>query len=162
MVSVTFISRIWKGRYIVSVFLAFLCLGAGGWRLMHQWHYYDKTKVTPYLSMLKEPLKSVRLQSYMDGGSVGIELTSADGQIVQCVVPVSDTNAQMWNRVFIGSLAPKDPKARELSFPEDNKAFLIRMIQRYAVRDEVKITVLVHLRGSVMDYISGFMYSCGL
>jgi len=80
MVSVTFISRIWKGRYIVSVFLAFLCLGAGGWRLMHQWHYYDKTKVTPYLSMLKEPLKSVRLQSYMDGGSVGIELTSAEGK----------------------------------------------------------------------------------
>ena len=162
MVSATSINKPGKARYIVSVLAALLCFGAGCWAFMRQLPYYDKAKVSPSLSTLKEPLKSVRLQSYMDGGSIAIELISADGRIVQCVVPVSDRNPQVWNRVFIGSLAPNDSNARQLSFPEDNKAFLIRMIQRYAIRDETKIRVLVQLRGSAIDYISGIMYSFGL
>jgi len=159
---VKFISRHRKRRYTTYVLVALFCVGLGELVLERQRPHFKKGNVAASLSSLKEPLKSVRMQSYMDGGSVGIELISADGQIVQCVLPVSETNPPVWNRVFIGSLAPRNPEAREVAFPQDNKAFLIRMIQRYAVRDEVKITVLVQLRGSPIDYISGFVYSFGL
>jgi hypothetical protein len=117
---------------------------------------FNEKNLAAELLALKEPLSDVRINYYLDGGSFGIDLVGCDGAEVKCELPVSDRSPESWDRVRITS---GNSAAKELSSPWDNKAYLIRLIERHAPRGEDKINALVRLRGIERDHISAWLYS---
>lgn len=116
---------------------------------------FDRANVAAELLALEEPLSEVRINYYLDGGSFGIDLIGRDGAEVKCELPVSETSPTSWGRVRLTS---GESRARELSFPLDNKAYLIRLIERNAPRGEDRLNALVRLRGIERDYIAAYLY----
>lgn len=117
---------------------------------------FNEENLAAELLAVKEPLSEVRINYYLDGGSFEIDLVGCDGSEVKCELPVSDSSPASWDRVWITS---GGSRAKELSFPLDNKAYLIRLIERHAPRGEDKINALVRLRGIERDYVSAWLYS---
>jgi hypothetical protein len=131
-----------------------IVLLAAGW-IFRPSPRFNRTNIAAELLSLKEPLLDVRIDWFLDGGSFEIVLVGQDGTELKCELPVSDTPVPEWNRILVSS---GGVFVRELPFVADNKAYVIRLIERYAGRDEMKMKALIELRGIERDYISAFFY----
>jgi hypothetical protein len=97
--------------------------------------------------------------SYLDGGSISVELIRTNGQIVTCFLQVAAGSRPRWEKIYIGTNLNGKEMGRELPFPGDHRRYLITQIECFAPRDDMKILALINLRGYTRDYVSGWLYS---
>src|SRR6185295_3374497 len=91
---------------------------------------YDLSRVHPNLRALKQPYRSVQAATYLDGGSVGVEIIDNDGTKVQAAFPVSFDAPHRHDRLFIGAMHRSYTGAVEVAYTEDTKRFLVDIIAR--------------------------------
>ena len=122
---------------------------------------YSRSKVDSRLTALREPFRSVVIDYYLDGGSVGIRIADHDGQVREYALPVSDTNPRRYDKVFIGAMHLRDQgKApTEMKNCADTKNMLIQIVSRYSPRDSNKLAALCALRGLPRDYAAVWLPS---
>ena len=96
----------------------------------------QKGEIDPRLGVLKQPYQKVEREIYLDGGSVGIEITDKDGRRQQFALPVH----RMGNRVdypklYVGTMwvSPEspDPKAIAVSDPAATIKRLFEILASY-------------------------------
>jgi hypothetical protein len=91
------------------------------------------SRVHPSVGSLREPFKRVNVDYYLDGGSVGIDITDRDGVRIQLAIPIDDGpgDTRTYHRLYVGTLYYKQTNATELPFTKDTKRFLVNVIRRY-------------------------------
>jgi len=123
--------------------------------------HFNREHLDAELPAISEPLRMVRVLWYLDGGSISVELVRTNNETTTCFIPAPLKKQGGYSSVFIGTDLTGRDKGRELAFPEDHRAYLITLIDKYAPRDEMKVQVLVSLRGYPRDYISAYLYGIG-
>ena len=116
---------------------------------------YDLSRVHPSIRSLPQPYQSVTADSYLDGGSVGIEIIDRDGQKIQLAIPIHDdpSDTRTYHRLYLGARYAKNTNAIEIAFTEDTKRYLANVIGRYATGPD-RDCALIALRGSPRDYVN--------
>ncbi len=116
---------------------------------------FDLRRVHPSIRDLQKPYRSVTADYYLDGGSVGLDITDRDGRRVQLAIPVYDGpgDPQMHHRLFIGSTYVSQTRtgATEVAFTPDTKRYLADIIDRHATPGPDRDGALLALRGSPRD-----------
>jgi hypothetical protein len=113
---------------------------------------YDIERVHPRLRALSQPYQSVATRYYMDGGSIGIEITGTDGRQVQFAIPAHLGDTNRYSRVFVGAMHDRKPEAVEVAEPEQTKRMLICILKEYPHRTALDDFCLMILRRSPVDY----------
>lgn len=122
---------------------------------------YERAKVHASLQALAQPYRAVVTEYYMDGGSVGIQITDRNGRVMEYALPVSEDNPRRYEQVFFGAMWIKDRSKSpvEVKDPTETKKMLIRIIDRYSPRDANTGVALCALRGLPRDYASALAYA---
>lgn len=122
---------------------------------------YERAKVHASLQALAQPYRAVVTEYYMDGGSVGIQITDRNGRVMEYALPVSEDNPRRYEQVFFGAMWIKDRSKSpvEVKDPTETKKMLIRIIDRYSPRDANTGAALCALRGLPRDYASALAYA---
>jgi hypothetical protein len=119
---------------------------------------YDRSQVHPSIRNLHQPYRSVIASYYLDGGSVGVDITDRDGQQVQCAVPVHDglDDKRKHHRLFLGGTHIDLTNTFEVVFTSDTKRCLADIIDRFATPGSDRDLALIALRGNPHDYAMVF------
>ena len=118
---------------------------------------YDLAKVHPSLRDLPKPYRSVRADSYLDGGSLGVEVVGSDGTVRQYAFPVhaGGNDSQSYPLLFVGGLhvqqKPGKAPLTEITNAAATKAMLLDVLS-HGGGTETDLA-LVQLRGSLADYV---------
>ncbi len=115
---------------------------------------YDLSRMHPSIRSLVRPYRSVTAEYYLDGGSVGIDITDQNGQRLQLAIPNYDGpgDKRTYHRLFIGATYASRTGAVEIAFTEDTKRCLADIIGRYATPGPDRDSAVIALRGSPLDY----------
>ena len=116
---------------------------------------YDMARVHPSIRSLQQPFKSVTTYYFLDGGSIGMDITDRDGQRLQLAIPVYDGpgNTRTYQRLFLGTTHASRTGAVEVAFTDDTRRFLSDVISRYSAPGPDRNSALIALRGSPRDYV---------
>lgn len=139
-------------RISISVVVA-VGLGLLLWRP----NAYDRSQVHPAVRDLPRPFQKVNAEYYLDGGSVGLEITDRTGHITRLAIPVGGGpgDSRRYHRLFLGALHARNSNAVEVAFSKDTRRYLTEILQKEASginRD----MALICLRGSFRDYFEVF------
>ncbi len=142
-----------RSRWLVWL-VVFLCVSILTLWLLKPSPDFEAKHIDPELPSLAEPILKARVMLYLDGGSISVELFRTNGEVTTCFIQASDQPKPKWGKILIGTNLAGKGMGRELAFPDDHRAYLIRMIDQYAPRDDMKVQALVNLRGYTRDRIS--------
>jgi hypothetical protein len=139
-------------RILLAV-LAAVVMGLWLWRP----NGYDRAQVLPAVRDLPRPFQKVSAGYYLDGGSIGLEITDAMGRVTRIAIPVSQGpgNSRQYNRLFLGALSAKNSNAVEMAFSQDTRRYLLEILQKEASGVD-RDAALIYLRGSFRDYFEVF------
>lgn len=118
---------------------------------------YDRSQVLPAVRDLPRPFQKVVVEWYLDGGSIGLEITDASGHITWLALPISSGpgNSQQYPRLFVGAMSAKDSNAVEVDFSPETRRYLGQILQKDASGADRDVS-LISLRGSFRDYVEVF------
>ena len=135
---------------IIAVAGALICAAIFFWPSS-----FDLSRVHPSIRGLQKPYRSVTADYYLDGGSVGLDITDRDGQRLQLAIPVYDGpgDTRMHHRLFIGRTYVGQTRtgATEVAFTQDTKRYLADIIDRHATPGSDRDSAILTLRGSPRD-----------
>lgn len=126
---------------------------------------YDLARVHPSLRDLPRPYRAVRVESYLDGGSIGVEIVGADGTVQQFAFPVHGRPGQQpdYPQMFVGGKSiqrrPGQAPLTEITDSPDTRAMLIGLIDDEAKHDAERCIALVGLRGALGDYVKAGVFT---
>ncbi|HTH48694.1 MAG TPA: hypothetical protein VMB21_14370 [Candidatus Limnocylindria bacterium] len=126
---------------------------------------YDLARVHPSLRDLPRPYRSIKASSFLDGGSMGVEVIGGDGTIREFAFPVHERAGRRpdYPQLFFSERAgvrlPMDGPMAEITNSPDTRAMLIRLIESDATPDGDRALVLIGLRGGPKDYLSLAKYA---
>ncbi|MBL9174383.1 MAG: hypothetical protein JNL10_12665 [Verrucomicrobiales bacterium] len=141
-----------RNKIAITVFVA-MGLGLLLWRPSA----YDRAQVLPAVRDLPRPFQKVSAEWYLDGGSIGLEITDATGQITKLAIPVGSEpgDSRRYHRLFLGALYAKHSNAVEVAFSRDTRRYLTEILQKEASGAD-RDMALICLRGSFRDYFEVF------
>lgn len=115
---------------------------------------YDMARVHPSIRILQQPFRSVTADYYLDGGSIGMDITDRDGRRLKLAIPIYDGpgDPRTYHRLFLGARHSSYTGAVEVAFTEDTRRFLCDIISRQAVPGPDRDSALIALRGTPLDY----------
>lgn len=121
----------------------------------------DLSRVHPRLSALKQPYRSVETSYYLDGGSIGVQITDADGQMVECVMPVSTNRNAPYPSVWLGTMKPGNSLTNgvPLSDPIESKKFLLKAVANSRPTTGDGVIAMIRARGWPKDYARALMFA---
>jgi len=121
---------------------------------------YDISQVHPSIRDLKPPYRQVKANYFLDGGSIGMEITDHDGQKLQLAIPISDGigDARTYHRLYLGAKHTSFSNAVEVAFTADTRKFLVDMLDNQASGID-RNAALIALRGSPLDYVKVYTWS---
>ena len=125
---------------------------------------YDLERVHPSLRSLARPYRSVETGYYLDGGSIGITIVDAKGQVLELALPVEDGSwypAGWYPQLFIGATTENSPGAVEVDFSEDTRAMLFAIIEEYDSSADDSLAALIAFRASPRDLARGVWMTIG-
>jgi hypothetical protein len=150
-----------RTKLIVAVF-ALVCISIS----VATWLWtpsFQREHVDVAIVELALPLRAVKTECFLDGGSIGLTLTDANGVTLKCALPVDNQTAPpSWPKVFIGAVhvARSNEQAttavREVEHPVETKAYLMELLDKYGSGDDERILVLLELRGAPRDKLRAF------
>lgn len=109
---------------------------------------FDSTKVIPEIATLEKPFKTVVLQYWMDGGSVGITIVDVDGKELKACIPEPDHQ-----RLYIGATHHWEKNtAKEIANPKDSISQLLTLIRTHDTFTHSNDLYLAAASGRVRDY----------
>jgi len=112
---------------------------------------YDLSRGHSSIHSLEKPYRSVTAEYYLDGGSVGIDITDRNGQRLQLAIPVyADDHTR--RRLFMGATHISETNVVEISFTRDTKRCLADIVDRYAAPGTDRNCAVIALRGNPRDY----------
>lgn len=153
-----------KWRWIVSIILFVLVIVLCVVFMSRE--RIDLERVHPEIASLKEPLRSLTVDYYLDGGSIGISLTDRNGTNLMVAIPAGE-GPHEYLGVYLGTNVI-DLATRKLSAPtnlpgviridpsKDTELYLQRMLFRNRNLDSTGMTelALAHWRNEPKDKIA--------
>ena len=109
----------------------------------------------PSLRSLARPYRSVRTGYYLDGGSIGITIVDAKGQVLELAVPVESGpgyGVGGYPGLYIGATTEGRPGAVEVEFSEDTRWMLLAIIEEYGSSGDDSQISLAVFRGAPRDF----------
>lgn len=124
---------------------------------------YDRANVHPSLRALPTPYRSIRVEYYLDGGSIGVEVVGADGTIRQFSLPVDISGGRStYPRLFVGGMHIDQKTGStgltEITNTAATKAMLIRLIDAEASDGAGRCLALLSLRRAPKDIVTWMVY----
>lgn len=125
---------------------------------------FDLKKVDSTVAELALPLRAADAEKFLDGGSIGITLTDANGVVLRCWLPVENhTDPPTWPQVFVGltkfeDVKSVDSESRKADDPVATRAYLMRLLDRYGTDRGERVLVLLELRGAPRDKLRAFLH----
>lgn len=118
---------------------------------------YDRSQVLPAVRDLPRPFQKVVVEWYLDGGSIGLEITDAAGRTTWFALPVDSGpgKSRQYPRLFVGARSAKHSNAVEVAFSPETRRYLGEILQEDA-SGPYRDVALIALRGSFRDYFGGF------
>jgi hypothetical protein len=111
------------------------------------------SRVEPRLSSLQEPYQHVKTDFYLEGGSIGIEITDRDGKTEQFAIPAHLGETNRYTQVYVGAMHDSKPGAVLVSDSEQTKRMLIHVLEAMPQRAPSDEGCLMCLRRSPSDYV---------
>jgi len=118
---------------------------------------YDINRVEPRLRAIQEPYQNIKTAYYLDGGSVGIEITDRDGRKEQFAIPAHLDDTNRYTKVFVGAMSDRKPGAIEVAHSEQTKRMLIQVLTSKPNRTPYDDVCLMFLRQRPADYVHCFL-----
>ncbi len=135
------------------VIIAILVVIIAAFLLLRATPEYDIDCVDPRLRALREPYQSVTTAYYLDGGSIGIEITDRDGRRVVFAFPCDDVGStNTYDKVFVGAAHASWVGAIEIAEPEHTKRMLVCILRDYPNRTPSDDYCLGELRHHPVDF----------
>lgn len=113
---------------------------------------YDLGSVHPQIRDLATPYTSVRVNYYLDGGSLSVAIVDRDSRRLDFVLPVS-MGKPKYQRLLIGTSDPSLPGMAEAELNEDTRRMLSATFDQYLTNTVNSDLALKALRGSVRDHV---------
>jgi hypothetical protein len=114
---------------------------------------YDISRVEPRLSSLRGPYQHVKTAYYLDGGSIGIEITDRDGKTEQFAIPAHLGETNRYTLVYVGAMHDRKPGAVLVSDSEQPKRMLIHVLAATPHRTAYDDLCLMFLRRRSADFV---------
>jgi len=140
-----------KNRVVICVGL--VALGCIAFWFFRPSPGYDITRVEPRLSSLQEPYQRIKTALYLDGGSVGIEITDRDGKTEQFAIPSRLEETNRYTKVYVGAMYDSKPGAVLVSDSEQTKRMLIHVLAAMPNRKPDDDACLIMLRHRPADIV---------
>ena len=88
---------------------------------------YDVSSVHPSIRNLQQPYRLVTAHYYLDGGSIGLEITDRNGKKLQLVIPIYDGpgDKNTYHRLFVGATDSRDKGAVEVPFTDYTRRMIV-------------------------------------
>ncbi len=121
----------------------------------------DLSRVHPRLVALKQPYRSVETSYYLDGGSIGVRITDADGRTVECVMPVSTNRNDPYPAVWLGTATPGHSLTNgvPLSDPRESQKFLLQAVANSRPVTGEDVIAMIQARGWPRDYARALIFA---
>jgi hypothetical protein len=119
---------------------------------------YDVQLVHPRLRALQQPYQNIKTAYYLDGGSIGIEITDRDGRQEQFAIPAHLGDTNRYSRVYVGAMYDNEPDAVEIAEPEDTKWMLVHILNDYPNRTPSDDYCLMALTRRPVDVARGLIH----
>jgi hypothetical protein len=138
-----------KRTSVVFMVLVGALIGAFLWR----WPQYDLSQVHSSIRSLQRPFQRFSLVTFSDGGSISIEITDRNGNVLN--LAISPPGERDRRHLFIAKHF-NSSGAVELPFTHDTRLYMAELVDQYFVpsptyRDEKKDALIV-LRGAPQYY----------
>jgi hypothetical protein len=118
---------------------------------------YEMAHVHPSIRGLQQPFRSVTVEWYLDGGSIGMDITDRDGKLLQLAIPVDEKGRRNFHRLFVGAKHSLTDGAVEIEFTQDTRLFLYDAVSYFAKPDTERDVALIALQGLTRDYVKFFL-----
>ena len=159
--------RVRKVAYLIVCTVGSLILACvlvlSVWPSLRQKAYLSQ--VHPAVASLREPLLSLAVVYYFDGGSLAISITDADGRKLQAALPIGETEEIAYPRLFLGTNYVKQvtasgrleivedlPGVVEVENPHHTMLRLQELLDNHEAGDRTMIHfALAQWRGDVRD-----------
>lgn len=141
----------------VIIYGGLIALACIGFWFFHPSPGYDITRVEPRLRALQEPYRHIKTAYYLDGGSIGIEITDRDGRTEQFAIPAHLGDPKPYAKVFVGAMFDGRPGAIEVSDSEQTKRMLVHILASMPHRTYRDDVDLMLLRRRPADYVRCFI-----
>jgi hypothetical protein len=106
------------------------------------------------LRALEEPLKSVNICCFGDGGSIGFEIVDREGKTLAfCLPSPLDDPSLTYNNLFVGSLYYTESGASEVLNGHHTKLRLAEMLRSHPGFDATRDLIVYHLSGRYRDLL---------
>lgn len=149
-----------RKQRVILILGAIAVIGAALW----YWSLvpsYDVRRVEPRLTALQKPYRLVRAAYYMDGGSIGIEITDRDGKVEPFAIPAHIDEGHAHELVYAGSMYDREPGAVLVADSEQTKRMLIAVLASEPEITPENALCLLVLRHHPADFLRciGLKYS---
>ena len=121
----------------------------------------DRSRVEPRLLALREPYRKVEAASYLDGGSVGVRITDAEGRVEEFAIPNRFDKADDYRRVFVGALHADRPGAVEVAHGLATKHAIVLVLFRYSHGDPEVDFARAVLSRRATDFVKVLVHRLG-
>ena len=137
---------------------AIICSGLVALACIAYWFFRpspscDISRVEPRLRALQEPYQHVKTAYYLDGGSIGIEITDRDGKTEQFAIPAHLGDTNRYTIVYVGAMFDRKPGAVQVSDSEQTKRMLVQILASMPHRTEWDDLALMFLRRRPADFV---------
>lgn len=114
--------------------------------------------VEPRLTRLKEPFTDVQVLHYWDGGSIGVQITDADGFVERFALPIKLRSREKYDQVFVGAIHARKPGAVEVANSMATKQELSYLIARYGKNDPYADSAVAKLSNRPFDWLRVYLH----
>jgi hypothetical protein len=110
----------------------------------------DMTKVHTKLRELQFPLRRVTIDSYLDGGSIGVRLEDAAGKVLMYAIPC-DAAAGKHKELRVGAMYVGKVETQPVESPQETMRYLQRLADDNAPLNVNKVIALLDWRTAPRD-----------
>lgn len=93
-----------------------------------------------------------------DGGSIGVQITDADGVVERFALPIKLRSREKYEQVFVGAILARKPAAVEVANSMATKQELTYLIARYGKHDPYADSAVAKLSNRPIDWLRVYLH----